>query len=95
MIELLTLTVISSSSSHEQGMLAVLALPFIIAGAFYYAVYRRYRNHDKSYQYEQNTDVKISNLQHSDVQIDVVKGTSDRKIKGDNSNEHRNRVQRF
>ncbi len=95
MIEFLNLTVMSNSSSINEGILAILAFPFVVAGGFYYAMYRRYRNHDKHYQYEQNTDIKVSNMQQSDVKIDVVRGTSNNRIKGDNSKTHRNRVQRF
>lgn len=95
MIEFLNLTVMSNSSSVNEGVLAILAFPFVAAGGFYYAMYRRYRNHDKHYQYEQNTDIKVFNMQQSDVKIDSVRGVSNKKIKGDNSNSHRTRVQRF
>lgn len=66
------------------------------AGALgtYWAIYRYYRNHDKSHAYERDTLIEARPVQGSEQKVDHISKTRARRIKGDNSSEHRERVRR-
>ena len=79
--------------SDDNG-LWLLALGPTGAAALYWAIYRYYRNTDKSHAFERETDVVAKPVTGSDRKIDEVKGTQRTRIDGDNVRAYRQRVQR-
>ena len=67
------------------------------AGAIgtYWAIYRYYRNTDKSHAYERDTLIDAQPVQGSEEKVDHISRTRDSDIDGDNSAKHRERVQRI
>lgn len=66
------------------------------AGAvgLYWALYRYYRNTDKSHAFEHETAVEAKPVTGSDQKAGEVKGTRQTRITGDNVRQYRKRVQR-
>ena len=62
--------------------------------ATYWAFFRYYRNTDKSHQYERDTIIEAQPVQGGEEKIDHISKTRDSNIDGDNSKNHRARVQR-
>lgn len=79
--------------SDDNG-LGLLLLGPAGAAALYWALYRYYRNTDKSHAFEYETDVDAEPVTGSERKVGEVKGTRQTRITGDNSREHRKRVQR-
>ena len=79
--------------SDDNG-LWLLALGPAGASALYWALYRYYRNTDKSHAFERETDVKAQPVTGSDRKVDEIKGTRESRIRGDNLRDYRKRVQR-
>ena len=63
--------------------------------ATYWALYRYYRNTDKSHAYERDTLIAAQPVQGSQEKVDHISKTRDSDIDGDNSSKHRQRVQRM
>jgi hypothetical protein len=67
------------------------------AGAvgLYWFLYRYYRNTDKSHAFERETAIvgRVTGSE-ADQKVDEVKGTDESRIRGDNVNAYRQRVQR-
>jgi hypothetical protein len=81
--------------SDDGGLWLLLAGP-AGATALYWALYRYYRNTDKSHSFERETKVETKPIETLvDEKIDTVIGTRETRIDGDNVNEHRRRVQRI
>lgn len=61
---------------------------------FYRALYRYYRNTDKSHAFERETAVEVITLSGSehDRKVDEIRGTRSSEIDGNNVGEHRKRV---
>jgi hypothetical protein len=76
------------------AILFLLALGPASAAGFYWAIYRHYRNTDKSHAYERETAVEVLALtgQADDRKVGNVRGTRDKRIEGDNVANHRQRV---
>jgi len=66
------------------------------ATALYWALYRYYRNTDKSHAFERETTVEAKPVTGSerDSKVDEVKGTRETRIAGDNLRAYRDRVER-
>lgn len=67
------------------------------AAGFYWAMYRYYRNTDKSHAFERETAIDaqpVTGMQ-GDHKIDEVHGTRKIRIDGDNVREYRKRVRRI
>ena len=64
------------------------------AAALYWALYRYYRNTDKSHAFERETTVEAKPVTGSDSKVDEVKGTRETRIRGDNVGAYRERVER-
>ena len=81
----------------DDGGLAILLLGPAGATGLYWALYRYYRNTDKSHAFERETAVEAKPVTGSDQdrKVDEVKGTRETRIDGDNVREYRKRVQRF
>ena len=78
----------------DDGGLWLLALGPAGAVALYWALYRFYRNTDKSHAFERETAVEAQPVTGSDEKIDAVKGTQETGIQGGNAGAYRQRVQR-
>jgi hypothetical protein len=80
--------------SDENG-LALLALGPAGAVGLYWALYRYYRNTDKSHAFERETRVEAKPVTGSESKIGTNNGTQAKRIEGDNVREYRRRVQRI
>ncbi|MGV8923400.1 MAG: hypothetical protein ACOH1L_08645 [Thermomonas sp.] len=76
----------------DDGGLAILLLGPAGATGLYWALYRYYRNTDKSHAFERETTVEAKPVTGSDSKIDEVKGTRETRISGDNVREYRKRI---
>ena len=64
-----------------------------LAGIWVYeSVHRRYRNADKSHAFEHETAGIAKPITGSARKVDEVKGTADKRIKGENMGNHRARL---
>lgn len=79
----------------DDGGLAILLLGPAGATGLYWALYRFYRNTDKSHSFEHETAVEAKPVTGSDQKVDEVKGTQETRIDGDNVREYRQRVKRL
>ena len=79
----------------DDGGLWLLALGPAGAGALYWALYRYYRNTDKSHAFEHETAVDAQPVTGSDHKVSQVKGTQATRISGDNVRQYRKRVRRI
>lgn len=80
--------------SDDGGLWLLLAGPAGATG-LYWALYRYYRNTDKSHAFERETAVEAKPVVGSDRKVGEVKGTRATRISGDNLREYRKRVQRI
>ena len=83
------------ATSGDSGPFWLLAAGPAGAGATYWALYRYYRNTDKSHAFERDTLIKAQPVQGSEQTVDHISRTRDSDIDGDNSADHRSRVQRL
>ena len=65
------------------------------AAALYWALYRYYRNTDKSHAFEYETDIKAEPVTGDDTKIGRITRTRESRIDGDNVHEYRQRVRRI
>ena len=61
----------------------------------YWALYRYYRNTDKSHAFERETKVDAKPVTGSDEKVGTNNGTRERRISGDNVQAYRTRVSRM
>ncbi|MGY0798450.1 hypothetical protein ACW7G0_05285 [Lysobacter sp. A286] len=78
----------------DDGGLWLLLLGPAGATGLYWALYRYYRNTDKSHAFERDTAVEAKPVTGSDQKVKELKGTQKTRIDGDNVGEYRRRVQR-
>ncbi len=78
----------------DDGSLALLLLGPAGATGLYWALYRHYRNTDKSHAFERETLVDAKPVTGSDRKIDEIKGTQETRIRGDHVHDYRTRVRR-
>lgn len=79
----------------DDGGLWLLLLGPAGATALYWVLYRYYRNTDKSHAFEDETAVDAKPVTGSDQKVNVVKGTQQTRISGDNVRAYRSRVRRI
>ena len=79
--------------SDDSGLFLLLLGPAGGVG-LYWALYRYYRNTDKSHAFERETAVAAKPVTGSEQKVDEVKGTRKTRIDGDNVREYRKRVKR-
>ncbi len=79
--------------SDDGGLWLLLAGPASATG-LYWALYRYYRNTDKSHAFEHETAVEAKPVTGADEKVSEVKGTQATRIPGDNVHAYRQRVQR-
>ncbi|MDQ3205006.1 MAG: hypothetical protein M3Q40_00510 [Pseudomonadota bacterium] len=78
----------------DDGGLWLLALGPAGAIGLYWALYRFYRNTDKSHAFERETAVVAQPVTGTDEKVGEVKGTQETSIPGSNAGAYRQRVQR-
>ena len=94
-LHLLDLAAAILASTGDDGGSGWLLLAGPAAGVFIYtALYRYYRNTDKSHGFERETLIESQPITGSDVKVDEIRGTKQRAIRGNNVGSHRERVQR-
>ena len=76
--------------SDDSG-LALLALGPAGAVGLYWALYRYYRNTDKSHAFEGETQIDATAVTGSDLKIGTNNGTRESRISGDNVQQYRRR----
>lgn len=79
--------------SDDSGLWLLAAGP-AGATALYWALYRYYRNTDKSHAFEHETTIEAKPVTGADRKVATVTGTQERRIRGDNVGAYRTRVQR-
>jgi hypothetical protein len=79
--------------SDDGGLWLLLAGPAGATG-LYWALYRYYRNTDKSHAFERETAVEARPVTGSDDKVGEVKGTQQTQISGNNVHDYRDRVER-
>ena len=80
--------------SDDSGLALLLLGPAGAVG-LYWALYRYYRNTDKSHAYERESKVETKPVTGSDQKIGTNNGTRESRIDGDNVSEYRTRVERM
>ena len=81
--------------NDDGGLWLLLLLGPAGATALYWALYRYYRNTDKSHAFEHETTVKAEPVTGSDQKVNEVRGTQQTRISGDNLRDFRKRVRRI
>ena len=79
----------------DDNALVLLLLGPAGATGLYWALYRYYRNTDKSHAFERETQVDAKPVTGSDRKTGTNNGTQESRIRGDNMREYRRRVQRI
>ena len=79
----------------DDGGLWLLLLGPAGATGLYWALYRYYRNTDKSHAFEHETVIDAKPVTGSDNKVNEVKGTQETRIRGDNLRAYRSRVKRI
>ena len=79
----------------DDSSLALLLLGPAGATGLYWALYRHYRNTDKSHAFERETTVVAKPVTGSDNKIGENNGTRESRVRGDNVGAYRQRVQRI
>lgn len=87
----LFMNLIMASDNGGNEMLFLLLGPASGVG-FYSAVYLYYRNTNKSHEFERETSIKTYNMKRQDVKKDEIRGTRESRIRGENTQNHRQRV---
>ena len=90
-----SLMVVAMATSGDSAPVWLLAAGPAGAGATYWALYRYYRNNDKSHAFERDTLIKAQPVTGDEDKIDHISRTRDSDIDGDNSEKHRSRVERL
>ena len=79
----------------DDGGLWLLLLGPTGATALYWALYRYYRNTDKSHAFERETKIDAQPVTGDDRKVGENNGTRQTRISGDNVRDYRERVQRI
>jgi len=79
----------------DDGGLSLLLLGPAGATGVYWALYRYYRNTDKSHAFERETTVDAKPVTGSDRKVGENNGTRQQRISGDNVEDFRERVARM
>jgi len=80
--------------SDDGGELALLLMGPAGATALYWALYRYYRNTDKSHGFERETAIEAKPATGSERKVGTNNGTQETGIRGDNVHDYRKRVER-
>ena len=80
--------------SDENGLALLLIGPAGAVG-LYWALYRYYRNTDKSHAFERESKVDAKPVTGTDIKVGTNNGTRESSIKGNNVSDYRERVERI
>jgi len=94
-IDLINAVVPALVQASDDGLLLLLAAGPASGAATYWAIYRYYRNTDKSHAFERDTIIEAQPVQGREEKVGHISKTRDSDIDGDNSRSHRQRVQRI
>ena len=83
------------ATSGSQSPLWLLAAGPAVGVGTDWALYRCYRNPDKSHAFERDTIIAAQPVRGQDEKVDRIGRTTDSTIDGDNSEKHRQRVERL
>lgn len=83
------------ATSGDSAPLWLLAAGPVGAVGTYWAIYRYYRNTDKSHHYERDTLIEAQPVQGHEEKVNHISKTTKSGISGDNKDNHRKRVQRI
>ena len=83
------------AAEDDGGGIWLLAAGPAGGAATYWAIYRYYRNNDKSHQFERDTLIEAEPVQGGEEKVDHISRTQKKNIKGENGDDHRARVQRI
>lgn len=87
--------ILASSNAQDEDGGGWLLLAGPAAGvAVYTALFRYYRNTDKSHSFERETTIESKPVTGTDAKVDEVRGTKRSSIQGNNVRSFRERVQR-
>ena len=87
------LVILASSDSGGSGSLLLLLAGPACGTALYAAIYRYYRNADKTDAFERETRISLKDQVTGEEQkVDEIRGTRERRVRGDNSDDFRARV---
>lgn len=87
--------ILASSNAQDEDGGGWLLLAGPAAGvAVYTALFRYYRNTDKSHSFERETTIESQPVIGTDAKVDEVRGTKRSSIQGNNVRSFRERVQR-
>jgi hypothetical protein len=95
MMNALISTTLASASSGGGGPVWLLILGPAGAAGLYFGFWRYYRNTDKSHSFERETRVTAQPITGHDAKVNEITGTKKTSIDGDNTSNHRQRVQRM
>lgn len=88
--------IVPLASDSDGGELAFLLAGPVGGAALYAAVYRYYRNADKTHQFERETLIALKDrITGEDQRVGTNNGTRESHIKGDNTRDFRRRVSRL
>jgi len=82
-------------ATSDDSLMWLLAAGPAGAVATYWALFRYYRNTDKSHAYERDTLIEAQPVQGGEQKVKHISKTRKSGISGDNSGSHRKRVQRM
>jgi hypothetical protein len=83
-----------AASDSDGGATWLLVLGPAGAGAVYFGLWSYYRNTQASHHFERETRIEAQPVTGTDAKVDEINGTKKTRIDGDNSSDHRQRVQR-
>ncbi|WP_018155994.1 hypothetical protein [Demetria terragena] len=83
-----------TSSTQSGPPWWILAAGPVGGAGTYWAIYKYYRNQDKSHHFERDTLISEKPVEGTEKVIDQIRKTSDPDIDGGNGSSHRERVKR-
>ena len=94
MIVLAEGSLLLAGGSSSDYPLPILAVGPVAGVLVYLGIYSRYRNKDKRYRYESESDVEVGNMMMRDRRVQHRTGVRGRRMEGANDHEHLDRVRR-
>ncbi|MBM9460399.1 hypothetical protein JK386_10835 [Nocardioides sp. zg-536] len=86
--------VVRAAEGESDGIVWLLAAGPVGGAATYWAIYRYYRNTDKSHSFEHETIIEAQPVEGGEEKVDHISRTRKSRIEGDNASSYRRRVNR-
>ncbi len=83
------------AAEDDSGPVWLLLLGPAGGAGVYFLSWRYYRNTHQSHAFERETRIEAQSVTGNDAKVNEIKGTKKSGIDGDNSSNHRQRVQRL